>query len=74
MKALPPRALAGDVPRAPAPVVSLSAVVENGDGVSLDQQKVLAQKPKGKGSWRRRGEFNSLHAGENAIRFLPGCS
>lgn len=40
-----------EVPCAPSPIVSLSAVVENGDGVSLDQQKVLAQK-----SGERKGE------------------
>lgn len=60
------------LPRAPSQLVSLSAVVENGDGVSLDQQKVSAQKPKGRG--RRRGRFNPLHASENIMGFLPGCS
>lgn len=29
----------------PPRIVSLSAVLENGDGVSLDQQKVSAPKP-----------------------------
>lgn len=76
MKALPPRAVIGGVPCAPSPIVSLSAVVENGDGVSLDQQKVSAPKTKGKGEEeeeKKRG-FNLLHASENAIGFLPGCS
>lgn len=76
MKALPPRAVVGGVPCAPSPIVSLSAVVENRDGVSLAQEKVLAQKPKGRGR-RKRGRregFNPLHASENAMGFLPGCS
>lgn len=63
------------VPCAPFPIVSLSAVVGNGDGVSLDQQKVSAQKPKGRGRRkRRRWWFNPLHASENTVGFLPGCS
>lgn len=52
MKALPPRVIVGGVPCAPSPIVSLSAVVENGDGVLPDQQTVSAQKPKGKGRIR----------------------
>lgn len=75
MKALLLRAVVGGVPCAPFPIVSLSAVVENRDGVSLDQQKVSAQKPKGRGRRkRRRRGFNPLHASENAFEFLPGCS
>lgn len=76
MKVLPPRAVVGGVPCAPSPIVTLSAVVENGDGVSLDQQKVLAQKPKGRGrrKRRRRGEFNPPHGSKNTVGFLPGCS
>lgn len=43
---MPSGAAAEGAPSPPPPrIVSLSAVLENGDGVSLDQQKVSAPKP-----------------------------
>lgn len=77
MKALPPSAGVGGVP-CPPPIVSLSAAVENEDGVSLDQQKVSAQKPK-RGAGGER-ELNPLCVRENTMGFLHrltewvGCS
>lgn len=78
MKALPPSAGVGGVPCPPSPIVSLSAAVENEDGVSLDQQKVSAQKPK-RGAGGER-ELNPLCVRENTMGFLHrltewvGCS
>lgn len=45
MKAVPSGAAVGAAPCPPPRIVSLSAILWNGDGVSLDQQKVSAPKP-----------------------------
>lgn len=68
MKAPPPRAAVQGALCAPSPIVSLSAAVENGDGVSLHQQNVSAPKPKG------RGRFNPFCVSGNAVGFFPGRS